>query len=114
MLNKLSTVLSVRETRAKLASLAVRLGEVERWEDVSTAATIEALVLLRSIVLTSVMPQPNVRNATVTFPDGQLIIESDLQNGLELRLWSNLNLTTPQPNGLSTNSEKSETPTEPS
>jgi hypothetical protein len=56
--------ISVREMRASLASLAVRLGRTERWEEVSTADISEALELLGIFAGLKQMRQDNAKNAT--------------------------------------------------
>jgi len=73
------THLSVRETRANLALLAVRLGEVETWEEVSTAAITEALELLHIFDSMNATRQGNAKNATAIWPGGRSIIGLNLQ-----------------------------------
>lgn len=60
--------ISVREMRASLASLAVRLGRTEKWEEVSTADILGALELLGIFAGLKQMQQDNAKNAT----DGEL------------------------------------------
>ena len=56
--------ISVREMRASLASLAVRLGRTEKWEEVSTADILGALELLGIFAGLKQMQQDNAKNAT--------------------------------------------------
>lgn len=67
--------ISVREMRASLASLAVRLGRTEKWEEVSTADIIEASALLRIFDLMKRTRMDNAKNATDGDPGECPIIE---------------------------------------
>lgn len=82
------------------------------WEELMTQAITAASEALRISGLTSATVTRSRSNVTVTVQAEQSITASGLSLGSDLtrlKPWNGINQ---QPNGLSTNSEKSETPTE--